>query len=331
MSSLRRRLGAIVYDWPRFLRHVDGDWTRIHNRDEKISTDGRGVLCQWEFGSDLHLPKVYPSTGRWLMRRAFADHPLSLSANPLGISDRPAVSFVIGHRGRERFPQLLTTLRCLAAQSDAAIECVVVEQSSRPEIEAGLPTWVRYLHTQGDPGLDYCRSAAFNAGAQVARGDVLVFHDNDILVPERYAAEMAARAREGWDFIDAKRFIFYLTEEETRILMAGDAFHTRTADTVVQNVHGGSVGATRRAFFEVGGFDEEFVGWGGEDLDFWERAVSHGRAYAFGYLPLVHLWHPAQKGKAQPDAPAVRRYYQVRDIPPAERIRRLRALRPPPP
>jgi GT2 family glycosyltransferase len=201
----------------------------------------------------------------------------------------------------------------------------------RPEIEGKLPSWVRYYHTSVEAGVEYSRSATFNVGARMARGEVLILHDNDMVVPDRYAAENAARVRDGWRFVDAKRFNFYLREEDTGRIFESGQMMSDLAATVVQNLRGGSTAATRDAFFAIGGFDEEFIGWGGEDLDFWERAVAHGGVYVFGYLPLVHLWHPPQKGKGQSDAPAVRRYRQIRTIPPEERIRRLRTLQPPPP
>lgn len=311
--SLRHRLGALVYDWPRFLRHIGGDWTLIRNRNEKIASDGRGVRCDWVYSSDLHIASVYPVAARLLMRRAFRQWPLDLRDEPLGVSDRPEVSFLIGHRGVERLPNLLATLRGIAGQSGAAIECIVVEQSSEPRIAGELPPWVRYLHTPVAPDYDYCRSAAFNAAARIAKGHVLVAHDNDILVPERYAAEIVARVREGARFVDAKRFLFYLDERER-------------VTTVGQNLKGGSIAAAREAYFAIGGFDEDFVGWGGEDLEFWERARAHGGVYEYGYLPLIHLWHAAQQGKVeQATAPAQARYRALRDIPAAERIARLRS------
>lgn len=331
MVSIRQRFGAILYDWPRFLLHIRGDWRQIRNRGESLTRDGRGVVCNWEYGSDLHIANVYPWAARWLMRRALADHPIALSEPPVGAPPHPHVSFVIGHRGLERLPNLLTTLRSIAGQRDAVVEAIVVEQSAQREIESAMPPWVRYVHRRVAPDVDYSRAAAFNAGAGVARGEVLVLHDNDLLVPQDYAAEVAARVKEGASFADIKRFIFYLSDDETRRLVAGGPFRTHAVATVTQNLHGGSIGARRHAYFDIGGFDEEFVGWGGEDLDFWERAVAHGGVYPFGYLPLIHLWHAAQKGKAQPDAPGVRRYYELRDVPPAERIKRLRARQPPPP
>ena len=49
-----------------------------------------------------------------------------------------------------------------------------------------------------------------------------------------------------------------------------------------------------------------------------------GKAYRFGYLPVVHLHHPPQKGKIAGDAaPAVQRYREIERIAPEERTRRL--------
>lgn len=311
--SVRQKLGALAYDWPRFLRHIGGDWTLMRNRDETIVSDGRGVRCEWEYASDLHIAKVWPLAGRMLMRRAFRDWPLALRDEPVSVSSAPDVSFVIGHRGLARLGNLRETLRSIAGQSGIGIECIVVEQSHTPEIERELPPWVRYLHTPVARDLDYCRSATFNAAARIARGSILIAHDNDMLVPERYAAEIAERVSEGAEFVDPKRFIFYVDQ-------------AKRLEQVVQNLKGGSIAATKNAYFAIGGFDEEFVGWGGEDLEFWERARVHGNVYEYGWMPLLHTWHAPQQGKLdRAAAPAQRRYYELRDIPAAERIARLRA------
>jgi len=311
--SVRHKLGALVHDWPRFLRHIGGDWTLIRNRNETVVSDGRGARCDWVFGSDLHIAKVYPLAARMLMRRAFRDWPMVLRDEPERVPDAPEVSFLIGHRGTSRLANLQSTLRSIAGQSGVGTECIVVEQSAMPEIRDALPSWVRYLHTPVAPGADYCRAATFNAAARIARGSILIPHDNDMLAPARYAAEVADRVRQGAAFVDAKRFIFYLDETEKRI------------ETVVQNVKGGSIAATKEAYAAIGGFDEDFVGWGGEDLEFWERARVHGNVYEFGWLPFIHTWHAPQEGKLQgSDAPAQQRYEAMRNVPPAERTARLR-------
>ncbi|HYC62598.1 MAG TPA: galactosyltransferase-related protein [Thermoanaerobaculia bacterium] len=311
--SLRHKLGALAYDWPRFLRHgLAGDPNLMRNRNEAIVTDGRGVRCEWRFTSDLHIAKVYPFTANVLLRRTLSRWPIDNRDAPR-MPGPPKVSFLIGHRGMERLPNLLATLRSIAGQIDVPIECIVIEQSAQREIEAALPTWVRYLHTPVARDFDYCRAATFNEAVRMARGDVIIAHDNDMLVPARYAAEVVDRVSEGAHFVDLKRFIFYQDELGERIT------------NVVQNLKGGSIAATKEAYLAIGGFDESFVGWGGEDLEFWERARAHGRVYEFGYLPIVHIWHRAQPGKIIGNAaPAMQRYEELRAIAPEERIRRLR-------
>lgn len=320
--SLRQRVGALIYDWPRYLR---SPWVRMHNRRERVTHDARGVRCEWQYTSDLHIAKVFPSTAVRLMQRAFAEWPIAMrDTRP---DESPEVTFVIGHRGVTRLPHLLQTLRSIAGQQDAAVECIVVEQSARREIEASLPSWVRYVHTPTpSPDYDYNRAWTLNVGARLARGELLVLHDNDMLCPARYAAEALARKRDGWDFLELKRFTFYLSEEDTRDVFATGIVRTDRAATIVQNLTGASIAVATDAYADIGGFDESFVGWGGEDNEFWERAESRGSIYNFGYIPFMHLWHAPQAGKLAGDAaPAVRRYRELTSIPPAERIARLKA------
>ena len=350
LRSLRMWVGAALYDWPRLemslrglgrYRHLRTPWIAMRNRNERLTMDGRGARCEWIYTSDLHIAKVFPSAGARLMRRALRDWPVDLAETmPISTSSSrqpivngeqsanrqptPDVSFVIGHRGLDRLPHLLATLRSVAGQQDVRIECIVVEQSVAPEIAALLPPWVRHLHTPV-PSVDYPynRAWAFNAGARIARGRVLVLHDNDMLCPARYAAEVVERVADGWSFLELKRFLFYFDEMRTRETFKTNQIPSHAPENVLQNAQGGSIAVARDAFFAIGGFDESFVGWGGEDNEFWERAETTKSVYAFGYLPLIHLWHSPQMGKQSVDAPAVRRYRELNAIPAMERIRML--------
>jgi len=312
MATLRHRLGALAYDWPRFLRAMSGrgKWTAFRNRDERLSIDAAtgGARCEWLFSSDLHIANVFPSAGRALMRRAFDEWPIE-SAPARRVPGPPRVSFIIGHRGEARLPLLLETLGSIAAQRDVPIECIVVEQSAAPTVN--LPSWVRHVHTPIESdALPYNRSWAFNAGAKVAQSTLLVLHDNDILVPAAYASELLKRHAEGHEFIDLKRFLFYLDEQ-------------KRLERVSQNLLGGSIAADRDAYFAIGGFDESFVGWGGEDNELWERAATR-RTFTFGYLPFVHLWHAPQAEKPAAQTAGVQRFAELSRIPVEERIRALR-------
>lgn len=306
MPSLKKRLrtiaGALLYDAPRFERHLRGRWELIRNRDETITVEGRGVRCEWRWTSHVHYCDVFRGATARLMRRTLREWPIVHADQPVSAAP-PVVSFIIGHRGSARLPHLLEALSSIAGQ-DVSSECIVVEQSVSL---SKLPDWVRQVHMKiASDDEPYNRSAAFNFGVPHARGRVLVFHDGDMAVPAAYAREIVRQVDEGWEAVDLKRFIFYLDQQGV-------------PDYVTQNNHGGSVAITPEAFEAIGRFDEGFVGWGGEDNDFWERAETR-RATRFGYLPIIHRWHPMQPARG-----GVQRYHdEISKLSPEERIRRLR-------
>ncbi len=313
-------------DVPAFERNLRGRWERTHNRGEALTFEpsGRGVRCEWKWTSSLSVCDLFPRNAPRLMQAALREWPIALADTPPP-SGEPLVSFLIGHRGLARLPHLLLTLRTIAAQRDAAIECIVIEQSAEREIERALPPWVRYLHQPAEANAPYARARTFNEAARAARAPLLVLHDNDMLVPEHYAAELAAKMRGGDEVLDLKRFIFYLTPEDTARAMESSAVPREArSESVIQNLRGGSIAITKDAYDAIGGFDETFVGWGGEDVELWERAETR-RVNRFGYLPIVHLWHAPQPEKTRgANAPAVERYYELAQVPVAERIARLR-------
>jgi hypothetical protein len=241
------------------------------------------------------------------------------------MSGSPEASFVVGHRGMARLPHLLATLESIAGQSGARCECIVVEQDMDSRLADHLPPWVRHVHSP-PPSSDmpYCRSWAFNVGAGYARGKVLVLHDNDMLVPADYAARSLECIGRGFDVVNLKRFIFYLGKSHSQAVCEGAAtLFDAAPETILQNLQGGGSAVIKRdAYDRIGGMDESFIGWGGEDNEFWERAQTL-TVWPWGNLPLVHLWHAAQPGKQDSQYHTALRYRSLAQIDPAERIRNL--------
>jgi hypothetical protein len=330
-SRLRTLAGVYAKDWAAYRRRIDAQdnaYLSICNRSEVLESDadGLGRRCLWQWTSTLHAPSVVPELGLRLMRRALRDHPVRRTrAVPHGAPADIDVSFVIGHRGVARLPLLLATLEGIAAQQHASFECIVIEQDLECTAGPHLPPWVRHLHTPPpDADLPYCRSWAFNAGARHARGRLLVLHDNDMLVSHDYAAALLKHFEAGCEVINLKRFIFYLSQPHTAAYLAGTASLLDAApEAIVQNLEaGGSIAIGREAYHRIGGMDESFIGWGGEDNEFWERAQTL-RVWPYAYLPIVHLWHSMQPGKEKHDNPALQLYRKLSAIPASERIAQL--------
>ncbi|HXM47364.1 MAG TPA: galactosyltransferase-related protein [Pyrinomonadaceae bacterium] len=300
----------------------------MRNRNEELLADKSesGVRCDWRWTTDLHITKVFPILGYKLMRRALADFPVKLASVRPHSTKAPFVSFIIGHRGIDRLPHLLTTLRSLASQEDAEVECIVVDQSITPAIETLLPSWVRYVHAPGHSSSLYCRASAFNVGAKRAAGQLFVLHDNDLLVPLGYAAHLVKRFNDGFEVINLKRFIFYLSADQTARVCSSISLNVdEPPSSIMQNaLGGGSLALSREAYFSIGGFDESFIGWGGEDDEFWERALTR-KVWQYAYMPLVHLWHPDQPEKANHARASITLLAQRSVIPVQKRIEELSA------
>lgn len=333
LQLARSWLGVMIMDLPRYSLALWGWGERylsLCNRRERLdpAPDQSGYRCCWKWTSEMHAPMLMPMLARKLMSRALRDHPIQLRDAPVRQSATPQVSFIIGHRGDQRLPHLLKTLESIAGQRDVDIECLVVEQDVEARLIGRLPDWVRHFHTPPPVAeMPYCRSWALNVGARQARGEMLVLHDNDLMVSSDYAARSLSRIREGYEVVNLKRFGFYLNEPHTRALFDGRSVLIEYApDAIMQNMMcGGSIAIDRLAYLRLGGMDEGFIGWGGEDNEFCERAETL-RVWPYGFLPLVHLWHPAQPGKYELDNPTLTRYRMQSEITPALRIKRLSAI-----
>lgn len=317
---------ALASRAPRLARRLGMSWETLHNRGERISRHPRqrGVRCDWRWTSSLRYCERRPKAGLQLMGAALADWPIEFAGGINPTAGAPRVSFVVGHRGAERIPLLLATLRSIGAQEGVAIECIVVEQAEESILGELLPGWVRHIHSPPpESAMPYSRSWAFNVGAREARGECLILHDNDILVPRRYAAEASRVLEDGFDAARVQRLLFYLDPEDTEALTSTRAAPTRPPLQVVQNCEGGTLVVKRDVYWSVGGHDESFVGWGGEDNEFLDRLrtrILHDHAY----LPFLHLHHAPQPGQGV--GPADRSYFERRMLmPAAARIAELTA------
>ena len=299
LRDVSRYRRALANSGPGFRSDPQG-WISLCNRIERVvpEPDGPGVRCDWTWGSALHAPGVLPSLARDLLQAALVEWPIRFADQPRVQSDTPVVSFVFAHAGTHRLPQLRQTIRSIHGQDDVPCECIVVDQSPTPLLpRLPSPLVYRHLDKQGVPP-GWHKAWAYNVGARLARGSILVFHDGDICVPSSYSRELVRAFRErGFAAASLQRLLFYLDAADSDQLEASEVFSPSfTPTTVFQNWKGGTIAVDRDAFSKIGGFDEGFVDWGGEDDEFYDRcaAINHCRN---GYLPFVHLWHPPQSGR----------------------------------
>lgn len=334
--SLRQTLGCWLHEgWktelvlraPDLAARLGLTWLDLRNRRESMSRvdAGRARRCNWNNSSLLTVCRLFPAIGGRLMHHCLKDWPVAFR-DGLRVRDGPPdVSIIIPFRGTARLPQLSCCLANLCAQDDVALEIILVEQSWEPLLAHTVPPGVRYLHTRGPtPDMPFNRSWAMNVGARHAQADCLIFHDGDLLVPTTYAATARELTRLGYHGARLARLIFYLDQATSTPIQAGRTIPT---DPVRIGEVRANCRATlvmeRQAYWRIGGHDESFSGWGGEDDELLQRAATL-RLYPGAFLPFVHLWHPSQPEKHAGLTEREQFSTQQMKIPVAERISLLK-------
>jgi predicted glycosyltransferase involved in capsule biosynthesis len=246
-----------------------------------------------------------------MMRKALREWPIRFNgkAHQKGTPD---ISFVIPHRGAERLPLLQTALQTILSQRGISIECIVVEQSAKPEITELLPG-IRHIHLPHKTNTNgWYKSWAFNIGVKDARANIVVCHDGDILVPCDYGREILKHmGNTNLEVLHLQRFLFCLNQTDTnKTTTAKKLPNNAVPERVRQNWQGGTLAIKKNAFFRIGGYDERFVGWGGEDNEFYDRCTTLN-GWRYGYLPFIHLWHESQPEKLSAEREQNLKYFRA--------------------
>jgi predicted glycosyltransferase involved in capsule biosynthesis len=165
----------------------------------------------------------------------------------------------------------------------------------------------------------FCKTAAVNDAARRAHGDVFVVLDADcyldgMVVDECAANIRAARAAGERLWYMPYRHFYRLTSAASRYVMLHDPTHpprffaapppsmmllgvpARTSLTVSDTEKAHWFGALiqvmpREAFELVGGMDERFSGWGGEDVSFLHALDTLYGKHKTTANGVIHLWH----------------------------------------
>jgi GT2 family glycosyltransferase len=135
-------------------------------------------------------------------------------------------------------------------------------------------------------------SAARNAGAAIAKADILVFTDDDCEPDIEWLARIVQflenhpefAAVGGPNLPQKPR-----TQHEAVVCAApGAPSHVMIDDTTAEHLPGCNIAVRKSAFDAIGGFDSRFH-TAGDDVDFCWRLQEHG--YRMGFDPGAFVWH----------------------------------------
>lgn len=236
--------------------------------------------------------------------------------------------YVLPVGGSDRLTNFELVLFSFLNQSVKDLEVIVLEHSSQPLYAEYAEYGVRYEHSyMQECNEEFNKSLLLNRGVHLSRASTVLMHDADILVPRQYLEISLNQITAGYEAVRPLRFLFYADKHGTDQISMDRAIPKNICfEQVAQNSQGGSTMVKKQIYHEIGGHDESFTGWGGEDLEFLERLRTR-KLFRGGFMPAVHLWHsPAAKklsGNRNEEKLA-----NSRKIPPSSRIQRLRYSEP---
>ncbi len=194
----------------------------------------------------------------------------------------------------------LANLEAVLARLPRALqlEVLVVEQDAAPTLGV-LPHPAARTLFAFNPG-PFNKAWAANMGARAAASPVLVFCDADVIVGASLERAIA-HCVERYDFAKPYVRLVDLDAAQSQALREGAAAlpgaGVLQAGRGAAGEHlvlcGGAFVIRRDAFFAIGGFDERFVGWGGED-DALSEMVERARlsTVELDDEAALHMWHP---------------------------------------
>jgi GT2 family glycosyltransferase len=222
---------------------------------------------------------------------------------------------VIPFRDREgglRTRNLLACLRALADQEGGpAHRVTVVESDSSPRTRELLKDLVDHYVFARKDGL-FNKAWAVNVGVVAAPVDTVYtcVLDADILVDRDFVARNTARLRDG-EHGTHLPFRWSLSLDEPSTLRAiAQRIDARAADVpesalrglLLREPPGGCVWLRTGVFHTIGGFDERYEGWGGEDDDVVARLAAAAPLVRYDDA-LLHLNHPRPEMTRSDGAP----------------------------
>lgn len=244
----------------------------------------------------------------------------------------------------DMLPACLDSLRGSSAEFH---EVVIADDGSSEEVVKSVQDLIKKYdfpivhawHPRQGPR----RSATRNNGIRHATGDYLIFIDADFaLLPGAIHSHVEV-AKPGHFAAGRCK---YTTEEQCRKIVVDKAsekilesIYAELSEEPIEKEHrrfirysllrkfrlvsprqvtfGGHFSAFKKDVEAVNGYDENFVGWGGEDMDFALRMVRAGfrGTSVIKTARVLHLWHPSEMTSKHWKGGDNMEYYSRKNIP----------------
>ena len=209
----------------------------------------------------------------------------------MNLPNTPKITYVIGYQHRpDRLQNLRRVLEWLGPFQ--GLEVLIIEQDKHSKISE-LNLRVKHIFVKTDK--PYNRSWAFNIAAKYTTTPIIIFGDSDLIMHPN-AFIQSVQQLDNYDVVNPYNSVIDLTPQESQVdinsilqidrIGRGDA-----ADDIQKtNLCGGIVMFRTDKLLQIGGWNEDFIGWGAED-DFQTMKVKNFLTYTTLSNKCYHFYH----------------------------------------
>jgi cellulose synthase/poly-beta-1,6-N-acetylglucosamine synthase-like glycosyltransferase len=204
-------------------------------------------------------------------------------------------TYVIGYR---HFPDRLNNLRRVLDWINCfgGVEVLLIEQDTHSKI-SHLNLKAKHIFLKTDK--PYNKSWAFNVATNLAKSNLIVFADSDLIMkPDQFIE--ALKLLDQYEMVNPYKSVIDLNPQESVFQLEemikidrpgrGETDHQKVP------ICGGICMFRKDAIQRIGGWNEDFIGWGAED-DF----VSHKVQQFLNWKQLDHKCFHLFHNRTQPD------------------------------
>jgi predicted glycosyltransferase involved in capsule biosynthesis len=223
------------------------------------------------------------------------------------LANIPKITYVIAYQHKpDRLLNLRRVLEWL--QPFQGLEILIVEQDNKSKIsELNL----RAKHIFIKSNMPFDKSWAFNVATKYVTTPIIIFGDSD-LVMHPQAFIQAVQQLDFYDCVNPYNSVVDLTPQESQmdlntILQINRIGRGEAADDIQKvPLCGGIIMFKKEKLYEIGGANEDFIGWGCED-NYLDIMVKNFLTYTTLPNRCYHLYHE----KAQIDMKLYQRNLQI--------------------
>lgn len=199
-------------------------------------------------------------------------------------------TLIIGYR--HKLDRLINLKKVIDwALGFGGIEIIIVEQDSKEKLTPNVIRGVRHIFTKSD--LPFNRSWAFNVGLKWASTNALVFSDADVIMDPNEFIE-SLKKLEQYECVNPAKNIIYLSQQENNQNLDQLKNIFRPQQNQEDSICRGIVMFRKEAIDKIGGWTEDFIGWGGEDEHQTLKVKQHLTYFECDYR-CYHFSHSDEK------------------------------------